>query len=259
MNSQAPDSALQSRSRIVPSPVPGSPRRYPGYVPVTARRFASEWIGIPAGAHPVVLTFDDSTGGRFVLDATGRPAPGSAVGILLDIAKTHPSFRPVATFFVNGDPFRFPAPHAAAAPPPRGWTNCATKRSGGTPPTVTPRRPPSPRGGRSRCPPPTGRRPGRTDGAGARLALPGSGGPAPPAYRKRTSTGALGDRADAPDVQGPCGTARFATGRRRSSRCGCRAWAGRPSGRVCRRPTARPTSASVRPPRSPGSAAAPRR
>lgn len=77
-----------------------------GYVPVTARQFTAGKIDIPAGAHPVVLTFDDSTGSQLALDAAGRPAPGSAVGILLDVAEKHPSFRPVATFFVNGDPFR---------------------------------------------------------------------------------------------------------------------------------------------------------
>jgi peptidoglycan/xylan/chitin deacetylase (PgdA/CDA1 family) len=78
------------------------------YVPVTAREFASGKIDIPAGAHPVVLTFDDSTASQLRLDADGRPAPDTAVGILLDVARQHPGFRPVATFFVNGDPFADP-------------------------------------------------------------------------------------------------------------------------------------------------------
>ncbi|MER6046688.1 polysaccharide deacetylase family protein [Streptomyces sp. NPDC001793] len=76
------------------------------YVPVTAREFSSGKIDIPAGTHPVVLTFDDSTASQFRLGADGRPASDTAVGILLDVARKHPGFRPVATFFVNADPFR---------------------------------------------------------------------------------------------------------------------------------------------------------
>ncbi|MEV8527286.1 polysaccharide deacetylase family protein [Streptomyces sp. NPDC052000] len=78
------------------------------YVPVTAREFSSGKIDIPAGTHPVVLTFDDSTATQFHLGADGRPASDTAVGILLDVARKHPGFRPVATFFVNADPFREP-------------------------------------------------------------------------------------------------------------------------------------------------------
>ncbi|MGK5448399.1 polysaccharide deacetylase family protein [Streptomyces radiopugnans] len=79
-----------------------------GYVPVTAREFTSGEMDIPAGTHPVVLTFDDSTPSQFRLGADGRPDPGTAVGILLDVAERHPGFRPVATFFVNADPFGEP-------------------------------------------------------------------------------------------------------------------------------------------------------
>jgi peptidoglycan/xylan/chitin deacetylase (PgdA/CDA1 family) len=78
------------------------------YVPVTAREFSSGKIDIPAGTHPVVLTFDDSTVTQFRLDADGRPASDTAVGILLDAARKHTGFRPVATFFVNADPFSEP-------------------------------------------------------------------------------------------------------------------------------------------------------
>jgi peptidoglycan/xylan/chitin deacetylase (PgdA/CDA1 family) len=77
-----------------------------GYVPITAQQLTSRKIDIPAGAHPVVLTFDDSTGSQFALGAAGQPAPDTAVGILLDVARQHPGFHPAATFFVNGDPFR---------------------------------------------------------------------------------------------------------------------------------------------------------
>ncbi|WP_181138390.1 polysaccharide deacetylase family protein [Streptomyces sp. Ru73] len=75
------------------------------YVPVTAAAYSTGKIDIPAGRHPVVLTFDDSTDSQFALGKDGRPAPDSAVGILLDVAKRHPAFRPTATLFVNGDPF----------------------------------------------------------------------------------------------------------------------------------------------------------
>jgi peptidoglycan/xylan/chitin deacetylase (PgdA/CDA1 family) len=85
-----------------------------GYVPVTAAEYASGRIDIPAGAHPVVLTFDDGTPGHFALDASGRPHPDTAVGVLLDVARRHPGFRPVATFWVNRDPFGLKDPEAQA-------------------------------------------------------------------------------------------------------------------------------------------------
>ncbi|MFD9636447.1 polysaccharide deacetylase family protein [Streptomyces violascens] len=78
------------------------------YVPVTAREFSSGKMDIPAGTHPVVLTLDDSTVSQFRLGPDGRPASDTAVGILLDVARKHPGFRPVATFFVNADPFSEP-------------------------------------------------------------------------------------------------------------------------------------------------------
>lgn len=78
------------------------------YVPVTAREFTGGRIDVPAGKHPVVLTFDDSTVSQLALDSEGRPKTGTAVAILQDVAERHPGFRPVATFFVNGDPFAEP-------------------------------------------------------------------------------------------------------------------------------------------------------
>ncbi|KJY34246.1 polysaccharide deacetylase family protein [Streptomyces katrae] len=75
------------------------------YVPVTARDFQTGRIDIPAGTHPVVLTFDDSTNSQVRLGADGAPAPDTAVAILAETAKKHPAFKPVATFFVNADAF----------------------------------------------------------------------------------------------------------------------------------------------------------
>ncbi len=75
------------------------------YVPVTARDFQTGRIDIPAGTHPVVLTFDDSTNSQVRLGADGTPAPDTAVAILAETAKKHPAFKPVATFFVNADAF----------------------------------------------------------------------------------------------------------------------------------------------------------
>lgn len=76
-----------------------------GYVPVTAVDYASGNIDIPAGAHPVVLTFDDATTNQLTLGPDGEPLPDTAIGILLDVAKEHPGFTPVATMYVNIDPF----------------------------------------------------------------------------------------------------------------------------------------------------------
>ncbi|MGW0391097.1 polysaccharide deacetylase family protein [Streptomyces sp. NPDC003042] len=75
------------------------------YVPVTARDFQTGRIDIPAGTHPVVLTFDDSTNSQVRLNPDGTPAPDTAIAILTETAKKHPEFKPVATFFVNADAF----------------------------------------------------------------------------------------------------------------------------------------------------------
>lgn len=76
-----------------------------GYVPVTTAEYATGNMDIPAGSHPVVLTFDDSTVTQLSLDADGEPAAGTAVGILLDVAARHPEFRPVASFYVTAPVF----------------------------------------------------------------------------------------------------------------------------------------------------------
>ncbi|WP_310275585.1 polysaccharide deacetylase family protein [Haloactinomyces albus] len=71
------------------------------YVPVTTTEYATGNMDIPAGTHPVVLTFDDSSVTQFSLNANGEPAQGTAVRILLDVAARHPDFRPVASFYVT--------------------------------------------------------------------------------------------------------------------------------------------------------------
>lgn len=76
-----------------------------GYRPVTAAQYISGAMDIPAGTHPVVLTFDDSTGSQLRFAADGRPAADCAVGILEAFAAAHPDFPARATFYVTNDPF----------------------------------------------------------------------------------------------------------------------------------------------------------
>jgi peptidoglycan/xylan/chitin deacetylase (PgdA/CDA1 family) len=75
------------------------------YVPITTADFATGHIDIPAGSHPVVLTFDDGDATTFELDENSRPATGTAVQILLEVAASHPGFTPVASMYVNEHPF----------------------------------------------------------------------------------------------------------------------------------------------------------
>ncbi|MBX6382653.1 MAG: polysaccharide deacetylase family protein [Microbispora sp.] len=76
-----------------------------GYVPITAAELAAGKIDIPAGTHPVVLTFDDGHPSHFALDRNGRPKNDTAVGVIYKVAAEYPAFRPVATFWVNRAPF----------------------------------------------------------------------------------------------------------------------------------------------------------
>jgi peptidoglycan/xylan/chitin deacetylase (PgdA/CDA1 family) len=78
------------------------------YVPVTTAELTSRRLDLPAGAHPVVLTFDDGDPSAFGLTPQGQPAPGTAIRILLDVAAAHPRFRPVASLYVNEHPFGGP-------------------------------------------------------------------------------------------------------------------------------------------------------
>jgi len=86
-----------------------------GYVPVTAAAFATGEIDIPAGKHPVVLTFDDATTSQFGLTPAGAVKPGTAVALLLEFAASHPGFTPVATMYVN-----FAPPPFAGTDPVKG-------------------------------------------------------------------------------------------------------------------------------------------
>lgn len=85
-----------------------------GYVPVTAAEYVTGRIDIPAGRHPVVLTFDDSSPSQLDLDGTGMPKPQTAIAILQDVAKQNPGFRPVATFYVTRDMFGKATPDEGA-------------------------------------------------------------------------------------------------------------------------------------------------
>ncbi|MGP3958589.1 polysaccharide deacetylase family protein [Nonomuraea sp. 3N208] len=76
-----------------------------GYVPITAAEMVAGKIDIPAGKHPVVLTFDDSSPSQLTLNQMGVPQKDTAVAILQDVAAKNPGFRPVATFYVTRDMF----------------------------------------------------------------------------------------------------------------------------------------------------------
>jgi peptidoglycan/xylan/chitin deacetylase (PgdA/CDA1 family) len=84
------------------------------YVPITAAEYVTGRIDIPAGKHPVVLTFDDSSPSQFELDGAGVPKPNTAVAILQDVAQRHPGFRPVGTFYVTRDMFGKATPEERA-------------------------------------------------------------------------------------------------------------------------------------------------
>ncbi len=53
-----------------------------GYYPVNLRDFASGNIEVPAGKSPVVITFDDSSGGQYRVMPDGRVDPDCAVAII---------------------------------------------------------------------------------------------------------------------------------------------------------------------------------
>lgn len=76
-----------------------------GYRTVTAADLVAGRVDLPAGRSPMVLTFDDSTTSQYRTLADGTLDPTCAVGILLAVAKRYGEDRPVATFYVNADPF----------------------------------------------------------------------------------------------------------------------------------------------------------
>lgn len=76
-----------------------------GYRPVLARDLIAGTMDVPAGKTPVILTFDDTTPSQYRLGPDGQVGPDTAIGILLEFSKSHPDFKPVATMYVNGNPF----------------------------------------------------------------------------------------------------------------------------------------------------------
>ncbi|MEJ7569595.1 MAG: putative glycoside hydrolase [Gaiellaceae bacterium] len=76
-----------------------------GYTPVAVSDLVSGKLDVPRGTTPVVFTFDDATTYQFELDSNGSVKPKTAVGIMLEFARTHPGFRPSGTFYVNRTPF----------------------------------------------------------------------------------------------------------------------------------------------------------
>ncbi len=71
-----------------------------GYYPVNVCDLASGNIDIPAGKSPVVITFDDSSGGQYRITATGELDPDCAVAIMQAAANngewtSHASFFPL--------------------------------------------------------------------------------------------------------------------------------------------------------------------
>jgi|WetSurMetagenome_2_1015567.scaffolds.fasta_scaffold30245_3 hypothetical protein len=74
-----------------------------GYRALGLSDYLAGTIGIPAGTHPVIFTFDDSSPGQFryiVRNGKKEIDPDCAVGIFLDFRKKHPDFGMKASFFV---------------------------------------------------------------------------------------------------------------------------------------------------------------
>jgi Polysaccharide deacetylase len=78
-----------------------------GYRPITITQMLDkDWRDVPTGMAPVVFVFDDASDSQFrYLEQNGKLVidPTSAVGIWLDFAKTHPSWKNRAVFcMLNG-------------------------------------------------------------------------------------------------------------------------------------------------------------
>jgi hypothetical protein len=76
-----------------------------GYRTVTAASLVSGRMDVPAGKSAMVLTFDDATTSQYGELPDGSVDPKSALGILLAVAKANGEEHPVATFYVNDEPF----------------------------------------------------------------------------------------------------------------------------------------------------------
>jgi hypothetical protein len=72
---------------------------------VKASDLVNGTLDVPRGTTPVVLAFDDATNNQAALLDDGRIDPDTAVGIMLEFARTHPGFEPAGTFYVNRAPF----------------------------------------------------------------------------------------------------------------------------------------------------------
>jgi peptidoglycan/xylan/chitin deacetylase (PgdA/CDA1 family) len=87
------------------------------YRPIDLSDYARGWFDIPAGASPVVITFDDALSGQFSCLPNGSIDPNCAVGILDSMHKEHPDWQTRATFFVlTNEDRRLPAPFCAPSP-----------------------------------------------------------------------------------------------------------------------------------------------
>jgi hypothetical protein len=74
-----------------------------GYRSISLSDYVQGKIDIPAGTHPVIFTFDDSSPGQFrylVRNGKKEIDPDCAVGMFLEFKKRHPDFGMHATFFV---------------------------------------------------------------------------------------------------------------------------------------------------------------
>jgi hypothetical protein len=74
-----------------------------GYRSISLNDCISGKIDLPAGTHPVIFTFDDSSPGQFrylVKNGKKEIDPDCAVGMFLAFKKRHPDFGMHATFFV---------------------------------------------------------------------------------------------------------------------------------------------------------------
>jgi hypothetical protein len=72
---------------------------------VKASDLVAGTLDVPRGTTPVVFTIDDATNNQAALLDDGRIDPDTAVGIMLEFARSHPGFEPAGTFFVNRAPF----------------------------------------------------------------------------------------------------------------------------------------------------------
>lgn len=71
-----------------------------GFRPVTVTEYVNNRMNLPAGASPVVMTFDDAHPNQFYYLKDGSIDPKCAVGIWEDFARTHPDFPVKATWYM---------------------------------------------------------------------------------------------------------------------------------------------------------------